>query len=200
MRIWKSNGIQRIGRWIELWLKILILSCNHREMWEPRCEHKSFQAFIIRKLRKSLSGNFCFNFKIEDKATCWKIQTVRLTPNGEISWLMKFRTSRQGLGTNLRLMRASLVPQMVMNLQQCRRPSWIPGLGKSPGEGNGNPLHYSCLENPWIEEPGGLHSPWGRKTGHNWMTNIFSFKVHDDEFIVSPIYPIAWFSLILLVS
>jgi len=30
----------------------------------------------------------------------------------------------------------------------------IPGLGRSPGEGNGNPLQYSCLENcvnggPW---------------------------------------------------
>ena len=24
----------------------------------------------------------------------------------------------------------------------------IPGLGKSPGERNGNPLQYSCLENP----------------------------------------------------
>ena len=24
----------------------------------------------------------------------------------------------------------------------------IPGLGRSPGEGNGNPLQYSCLENP----------------------------------------------------
>ena len=24
----------------------------------------------------------------------------------------------------------------------------IPGPGRSPGEGNGNPLHYSCLENP----------------------------------------------------
>ena len=24
---------------------------------------------------------------------------------------------------------------------------WIPGSGRSPGEGNGNPLHYSCLEN-----------------------------------------------------
>ena len=24
----------------------------------------------------------------------------------------------------------------------------IPGLGGSPGEGNGNPLQYSCLENP----------------------------------------------------
>ena len=34
----------------------------------------------------------------------------------------------------------------------------IPGSGRSPGGGNGNPLQYSCLENPWIEEPGGLQS------------------------------------------
>ena len=34
----------------------------------------------------------------------------------------------------------------------------IPGLGRSPGEGNGNPLQYSCLENPWTEEPGGLQT------------------------------------------
>ena len=26
-------------------------------------------------------------------------------------------------------------------------PGWIPGLGRSPGEGYGNPLQYSCLEN-----------------------------------------------------
>ena len=29
---------------------------------------------------------------------------------------------------------------------------------KISGEENGNPLQYSCLENPWIEEPGGLQS------------------------------------------
>ena len=34
----------------------------------------------------------------------------------------------------------------------------IHGLGRSPGEGNGNPLQYSCLENPWTEEPGKLQS------------------------------------------
>ena len=34
----------------------------------------------------------------------------------------------------------------------------ILGSGRSPGEGNGNPLQYSCLENPWTEEPGGLPS------------------------------------------
>ena len=37
----------------------------------------------------------------------------------------------------------------------------IPGSGRSPGGGHGNPLQYSCLENPWTQEPGG-YSPWGR--------------------------------------
>ena len=30
----------------------------------------------------------------------------------------------------------------------------VPGLGRSPGAGNGNPLQYSCLGNPMDEEPG----------------------------------------------
>ena len=36
----------------------------------------------------------------------------------------------------------------------------VPGSGRSPGGGNGNPLQYSCLENPWTEEPG-LLPPMG---------------------------------------
>ena len=31
-------------------------------------------------------------------------------------------------------------------------PGSMPGLGRSPGEGNGNPFQYSCLENPMDEE------------------------------------------------
>ena len=34
----------------------------------------------------------------------------------------------------------------------------IRGWGRSPGEGNGNLLQYSCLENPVDEEPGRLQS------------------------------------------
>ena len=30
----------------------------------------------------------------------------------------------------------------------------IPGLGRSPGEGNGNPLQFSCLENPMDRQAG----------------------------------------------
>ena len=35
-------------------------------------------------------------------------------------------------------------------------PGSIPGSEKSPGEGNGYPFRYSCLGNPWTEEPGRL--------------------------------------------
>ena len=38
----------------------------------------------------------------------------------------------------------------------------IPGSERTPREGNGNPLQYSCLENSMEEEPGGLQS-WGHK-------------------------------------
>ena len=39
----------------------------------------------------------------------------------------------------------------------------IPGLGRSPGGGHGNPLQYSCLENPhgWRSLAGRI--PWGHK-------------------------------------
>ena len=37
----------------------------------------------------------------------------------------------------------------------------IPGLGKSPRGGHGNPFQYSCLENPM--DRGAWRAPWGRK-------------------------------------
>ena len=43
----------------------------------------------------------------------------------------------------------------------------IPGSGRSPGEGNGNPLQYTCLGIPWTEEPGGLLSMGSHRVGHN---------------------------------
>ena len=44
---------------------------------------------------------------------------------------------------------ASLVAQMVKNPPAMGGDlASIPGLGRSPEEGNGNPLQYSCLENP----------------------------------------------------
>ena len=41
--------------------------------------------------------------------------------------------------------------------------SSVPGLGRSPGEGNGNPHQYSCLENPHGQRSLAGYSPWGHK-------------------------------------
>ena len=60
--------------------------------------------------------------------------------------------------------RDSMVAQMV-KASACNvgDPSSILGLGRSPGEGNGNPLQYSCLENSMDERSLAGYSPWGRK-------------------------------------
>ena len=51
---------------------------------------------------------------------------------------------------------------------QCRRHmGLIPGSGRSPGEGNGTPLHYSGLKISGTEEPGGLQSMGSQRVGHN---------------------------------
>ena len=39
----------------------------------------------------------------------------------------------------------------------------IPGFGRSPGEGHGNPLQYSCLEKPHGQRSLAGYSPWGHK-------------------------------------
>ena len=46
---------------------------------------------------------------------------------------------------------------------QCGRPRLIPELGRSPGRGRGNPLQYSCLENPHGQRSLSGYSPWGCK-------------------------------------
>ena len=39
----------------------------------------------------------------------------------------------------------------------------VPRLGRSPGGGHGNPLQYSCLENPHGQQSLEGYSPWGHK-------------------------------------
>ena len=54
-------------------------------------------------------------------------------------------------------------------------PGWIPGLGRSPVGGDGNPLQYSCLENSMEKELGRLQSMGSQRVGHDRATNTFTF-------------------------
>ena len=46
-------------------------------------------------------------------------------------------------------------------------PGSIPGLGRSSGEGNGNPLQYSCLENPMEGGAGRLQFMGSQRVRHD---------------------------------
>ena len=52
-------------------------------------------------------------------------------------------------------------------------PGSIPGSGRCPGEGNGNPLQYSCLENPHGQKSLVGYSPWSCKESdmNEWLTH-----------------------------
>ena len=51
-----------------------------------------------------------------------------------------------------------MVKSLPASAEEARDAGLIPGSGRSPGEGNGNPLQYSSQTIPRTEEPGGLQS------------------------------------------
>ena len=58
--------------------------------------------------------------------------------------------------SSILVMSDSLVAQMVVSACNAGNQGSIPGLGRSPGEGNGYPLQYLAWRIPWTEEPGEL--------------------------------------------
>ena len=55
------------------------------------------------------------------------------------------------------------VKKLPANAGDTRDAGWIPGSGRSSGEGNGNPLQYSCLETPRGQRTLAGYSLLGRK-------------------------------------
>ena len=58
---------------------------------------------------------------------------------------------------------ALVVKILPANARDIRDLGSNPGSGRSPGGGHGNPVQYSCLENPPGERSLAGYSPWGRK-------------------------------------
>ena len=68
-----------------------------------------------------------------------------------------------------------MVKKLPANAGDTEDAALIPGLGRSPGEGNSNPLQYSGLENPMTEEPGRLQSMESHRVRHHSASNSFTF-------------------------
>ena len=60
-----------------------------------------------------------------------------------------------------------MVKNLLANAGNVRDAGLIPESGRSLEVGHGNPLQYSCLENPHGQRSLVGYSPQGRKVGHN---------------------------------
>jgi len=78
-------------------------------------------------------------------------------------------SSGEGIGYALQYSWASQVAQLVKNLPVVGRPGFDCALGRSPGGGHGNPLQYSCLENPHGQRSleGYIQSMGSQRVGHD---------------------------------
>ena len=93
----------------------------------------------------------------------------------------------------------SVVKYPPANAGDSRDVGSVPGLGRSPGGGNGSPFQHSCLENPMDRDPQGC-SPWGCKefdvTGHtctnrhtlysNISFQLYIFPFSCNKFLLYP--------------
>ena len=75
------------------------------------------------------------------------------------------RSPGEGIGYPFQYSWASLVAQVVKN-PPAMQETWVQSLGwedPSPGGGHGNPLQYSCLENPLWQTSLMVYNSWGHK-------------------------------------
>ena len=77
---------------------------------------------------------------------------------GEQAWNLLTTYGRATYGRVSQV--ALVVKNLPANAGDVRDGDSTPGWGRSPGEGHGNPLRYSCWRIPRTEEPG---KPWGHK-------------------------------------
>ena len=99
------------------------------------------------------------------------IKILLSAPRQILTMVTDYRNSHV-LWTGVFSDRASQVALVVKNSPasagDVRDAGSIPGWGRHPEGGHGNPLQYSCLENPLTEEPGKLQSVGLQRVGPDW--------------------------------
>ena len=90
-------------------------------------------------------------------------------------------TGKANLKADVAILRLPRWPSGKESTCQCRRSRFDPWVGKIPAEGNGNPLQYSCLQNPTDREAWRAKSIGSQIVGRDW-----SDLPHNTTFILQP--------------
>ena len=105
-----------------------------------------------------------------NNAKCWQGQRITVIAGENAKWY-SHRVWHFGKGKTMEIVDFPSGSDGKETARNVGDLGSVPGLGRSPGEGHGNPLQYSCLENsPQTKEPGGLQSMGSQRAGHDWVT------------------------------
>ena len=88
-------------------------------------------------------------------------------------WLLSSDTVHGAYGERRASQMALVIKNPPASPGDVRDAGLIPGLGRSPGEGNGNQLQYPCLENPLDR---GLQSIGSQRVRHNCSDSVHAHK------------------------
>ena len=149
---------------IEMWTK-------HTENSQEKIHITKYKMFnFLHNYKLKWEKGFIFYLSYWQRLTSLIISCVNL---GEISALKSCHWE-----SKLVQLRTSLVAQTVKqaSVYNAGDLGSSPGLGRSLGEGNGNPLaiHSStiALKTPWTEEPGRLQSMGSQRVRYDWATSL----------------------------
>ena len=116
----------------------------------------SVESFNVEQKKENWAKILDYGYRL-DRGLAGKESTCDAGDPGLI--LCQGAPLEKGMGPHFRYLWTSLVAQILKNLPAMRRPR----LERSPGGRRGNPLQYSCLENPHGQRNLAGYSPWGSK-------------------------------------
>ena len=134
-----------------------ILSCSHLDLYQPH-EAGAMEKVRIRDLRSLVqteqdTGRWRFRRRREALLkSVFQGLTHSLIPT-----LPKIQADCDLCTRTMASQVLPVVNNPPANAEDMRHSGLIPGLGRSPGEGHGNPLQYACLENPYGQKSLAVH-------------------------------------------
>ena len=112
----------------------------------------------------------CFPFILDKTALSSLLQ--KFVHPGDTCCFSSLRCSMLSFTSDSACIVASLVAQTVReSAHNARDPGSIPGLERSPGEGKGHPLQYSCLENSMDRGAWRATIHGVTRVGHSWAAH-----------------------------
>ena len=127
-----------------------------------------------------------FVHKGESYASAHYTWTLNETWKGGLPWQPSGRLHTSSAGMQgvwvwslvTELTNGSVVKNRPANAGDARDTGSISGWGIPLGEGNGNPLQYSCLENPMDGEAWWATVHGSQRVGHDWATSLHFTSLH----------------------